>query len=299
MIAALGGAAGARGQSPIYGSLETYLGVSRSFGGIRDTLTWGEINYRAQSDLKLTASFTTYSDYSTLDELCATYDFKGVSLRAGRFRTAFGFSNWSEFMYDGCDHLPLVKTYPLSDRVPLLRDDSGVEATTTVAGVQVQAALVDTTLAHDQLTPDDTDTGTLRVQAPLGAFIVGVDALRRLREEEGIYGLDVRYTAPRVVGRAEFYDGSGPRSAAGYYVDLKYRVPKLPRTQLVGITEMLDMKEGSPPVYLHTLGVRQIVSRNLVLDLNYGFGTHLDAFPYVREQGADNFSARAMFQIQF
>jgi hypothetical protein len=65
------------------------------------------------------------------------------------------------------------------------------------------------------------------------------------------------------------------------------------------MTEMLDKNKAGKPVFLHTLGVRQIVTPNFSLNVNYGWGSRLDNVSSIRMQGLDNWSARAMFQIQF
>lgn len=298
-IAALSLAAGTRAQSPVYGVVETYFGTSRTTPGAVHRLTWGEFNWRPVNDLKLTYSVTIVPNNHFLDEVCAAWQKNGNQIRLGRFRTAFGFNNWSELLYNGFNHIPLIRMTGVTGYTYLTRDDSGIEFTTSVGGIQVQAAAIDTSLERDQITPDNIDTGSLRMEAPIGPFILGLDAMKRLRHEQGIYGFDLRYTAPHIVSRLEYFNGNGKPSSNGYYADVQYRLPGFPRTSLVGMTEMLDSNKAGNQAYLHTVGVRQIVNPNFALNVNYGWGTGLDNVPAIRMQGLDNWSLRAMFQIQF
>ncbi len=298
-LAALSIAASASAQAPVYGVLETYFISSRTTPGAIHKMTWGEFNYRPVSNLKLTYSFTVTPDSHTLDETCVAWDTKDVLVRAGRLRTSFGFSDWSDLRYTGFNHVPLVRSQKLSEGTSLNRNDSGVEVTTNYGGVQIQAAAIDTSLAIEEITPENIDTGLLRLQAPVGPFIVGIDGLRSLRHGQGIYGFDLRYTTPRLTSRTEYFSGDGKTSAQGYYTDVQYRLPGFSRTQLVGMTEWLDKKTSNKRSMLYTLGLRQIVTPNFTLNVNYGWGGGLDNLSSIRSQGLDNWSARALFQIQF
>lgn len=298
-LAALSFAAVASAQAPVYGVLETYFRMNRLTPGAIHQMTWGEFNYRPVSNLKLTYSFTVMPEDHTLDETCAAWDGPNVLVRAGRIRTSFGFSDWSDLRYTGFNHVPLIRSQRISDATSLNRDDSGVEVTTNVGTVQIQAAALDTSIAIEQITPDNIDTGMLRLQAPVGPFIVGLDSLRSLRHEQGVYGFDLRYTTPHLTSRAEYFSGNGKTSAQGYYADIQYRLPGLPRTQLVGMTEWFDKKTSDKRTMLHTVGLRQVVTPNFTLNVNYGWGGGLDNVASIRMQGLDNWSARALFQIQF
>jgi hypothetical protein len=298
-IIALSLMASARAQSPVYGVLESYFKADRTTHGAMHRMSWGELNWRVQPNLKLTGSFTQMPDNWTLDEVAASLDYKGSMLRAGRMRTAFGFNNWSELYYNGFNHVPLVRGNALVDGTRLGRDDSGLEFTTNLSGLQLQVAAVDTHLVDQQITPNNVDTGILRLQGASGRFVLGLDALKRLRHEQGIYGFDLRYTAPYVTSRTEFFTGDGDGSSLGYYADVQYRLPGLPRTSLVGMTEMFDKNKTGKPTFLHTVGVRQFFTKYLAVNVNYGWGSRVENVKSIRMQGLDNWSARAMFQYQF
>ncbi|RYG26295.1 hypothetical protein EON82_03855 [bacterium] len=298
-LAAVALAARAWAQAPVYGVLESYFIANRTTPGAIHRLSWGEFNWRALPNVKLTGSFTQMPDNWTLDEVCAAVDYKSSMLRVGRMRTAFGFNNWSEVFYNGFNHVPLVRMSPLTDGMRLTRDDSGLEFTTYLGGLQIQVAAVDTSLGDGQITPDNVDTGTVRLQGESGRFVLGLDAMKRLRHEPGVYGFDLRYTAPYVTSRVEYFNGDGSPSSQGYYADVQYRLPGHPRTSIVGMTEMFDKDKTGKPTFLHTVGVRQFFTRHLAVNLNYGWGSRLDNLPAIRMQGLDNWTLRAMFQIQF
>jgi len=285
--------------SPIHGILETYFYSTRLDRGAVQKLTWGEFYANPTKEIQLKYSFGVFPGGHISDEAYASYAKDALYVRVGRMRTGFGFNDWANLFYNGFNSVPLVRLAPLSDGVALTRQDSGVEVTRTFGDLQVEVAGVDSSLTRDQFTPDNVDTGILRLQAPVGPFIVGLDALHRLRHDGGIYGFDVRYTAPRLIGRLEYFNGEGPGGGQGGYVDAQYRVPKFPRTQLVARSEYLKPGGGGDLIVRHTVGVRQIVCNYLQLNVNYGWGQNLLNAPAFPAAGTDNFSARALFQLRF
>jgi hypothetical protein len=285
--------------SPVHGVLESYFFGTRLDHGAVHKLTWGEFYWRPTNDLKVMYSFGVVPGGHVTDEAYVSYEKQDFMVRAGRMRTSFGFNDWANLFYNGFNSIPLVRLAPLSDGLNLTRQDSGVEFTKDVGTVQVQAAAFETGLERDQITPNDISTGIVRVQVPAGPFIVGLDALHRLRHDGGIYGLDVRYTAPHVIGRAEYFAGDGPGSGHGGYADVQYRLPNLPRTQLVARSEFLKPGGGGDTLVRHTLGVRQILNEYFQINLNYGWGENLLNAPAFPAGGTDNWSLRAMFQLHF
>lgn len=285
--------------SPVKGVLETYFYSTRLDRGASHRLTWGEFYYRARPDLKLTYSFGLFPGGHVTDEAVAAYDRDGLLVRAGRMRTTFGFNDWSDLFYNGFNSIPLVRAAPLSDGLVLTRQDSGVEATVSIGDAQLEVAAVDASLRRDQIAPDNVDAGIVRLQMPAGALIVGLDALRRLRHDGGIYGVDVRYTLPRLVGRLEYFVGDGAGSGQGGYADVQARLPGLPRTQLVARADYLKPAGGAASIIKYTVGLRQIFWNYLQVNVNYAWGHNLLFAPSAPAAGTDNFSARAMFQVRF
>jgi hypothetical protein len=204
------------------------------------------------------------------DEVLVEFQKGSDMLRLGRLRTNFGFSNWSELFYNGFNHRPVVRNLALIDGVRLLRNDVGVEFTTTRTGFQTMVALVDTRATAYEVGFTRLNAGIARIETYRGPFIVGIDLLNEFENDDRIYGFDLRYTVPFLQVRAEAFAGAGtPNAASGYYVDAAYRLPGLTRTQLVGRTEGFDGAQGK--FDLHTLGARQVVGDSLWFNLNYAW----------------------------
>ena len=288
--------AGANAQ--VSGTLESYFQSDRLSHGFAHVMTWGEINARVSPNFKGTFSFTIMPTKRTYDEASVTYDSGPVSARAGRMRTSFGFSNWSDIFYEGINHVPMVMIQPLSKGLRLIRDDSGVELTTNVSGIQLEAAAVDTRPTSFQVGPEKFRAITLRAQGLLGGAIVGLDVLNGFIGEGSVYGADLRWTGPHFVVRGEYMQGVGDGpTASGYFANIGYRVPRLPRLQLIVQTEGLR-RTGKADYHLHTLGARYIPLPNITLIGNYAWGNG-DAPAFVAFTGTTGWSMRALFQIHF
>jgi hypothetical protein len=261
-------------------------------------MSWGEIHARVNPNFKGTLSYTQFPTRKMLDEACLAFENGPVMVRAGRFRTAFGFSNWSELFYTGINHAPLIRSQPLAPGLRLLRDDTGVEVTEAGPWVQIQAALVDTSPSQFELSPTQLRAASLRVQSAFGPLILGLDALPSLRGDSSVYGLDARWTSPRFLVRAEYMRGVGDgATASGYYADVAYRIPRVQRTQFVVRTELLDRSVGGE-YRLHTVGLRYIYSPNFTIAGNYGWGDG-SAPLSVSKSGSLGWSLRTLFQVHF
>lgn len=251
--------------------LETYFLASEDAKGFAHNLSWGEMNVRFDPRWKATFSFTKMPTREMYDELCLAYEAPGGQIvRVGRIRTAFGFSDWSELYYNGFNHRPLVRSQPLVDGLRLNRDDSGVEVTFGGPQLQIQAAVLDPEVTAYQVGPTRLRAGTLRAQAEVGEALVALDVLSFFGDDRRIYGLDARWTTPRLLVRAEAYAGAGGRfNARGYNLDAAYRLPHLSRTQLVARTESMELRTGA--LQVHTFGVRHLLTETVGLNLNYGW----------------------------
>jgi len=288
----------ASSQGQISGTAETYFSSDITLHGFVHAFSWVEVNDRFTPRLKGTFSLTEGRTRRTLDEVCVSYEAGDWLVRGGRIRTAFGFSNWSELFYNGFNHLPFLRTLRLADGVSLTRDDAGIEVTTGGPEMQVQAALIDNELSTFQVGPEKLRHGTLRLQRQQGPVILGLDALQGFEANGDIYGVDLRWTTPRVIFRAEYMRGVGHgNTTSGYYADVSYRIPHLPRTQAVARTEWTDL--GSPGTFeLNTLGLRQFVTPNLSANVNYGWDSGKTP-SFVANSGSIGWSIRGLFQVFF
>ncbi|MHB8637502.1 MAG: hypothetical protein ACYC96_13620 [Fimbriimonadaceae bacterium] len=286
-------------------TLESYFLDTAAHQGPYHYITWGQTNVRFNNEFKATLSGLTSGGRNSFDEACLSIENNSAIVRIGRFKTAFGFSNWSENFYNGFNHLALVRLAPLADGLTLTRDDAGAELTFGGPGLQVQTAIVDTAPGPAQLGPKRADHASLRLQTNQGDFIIGLDLLASLVGTTDIVGLDARWTAPRVLVRGELMAGRGAiQSSWGYYVDAAYRIPKLTRTQAVIRLESVDYGENDQAYSeaavadLTTVGLRQVVSPNLSVNLNYGWGTGASN-AYIAGNALNGWTLRAMFQLHF
>jgi hypothetical protein len=286
-------------------TLESYFSSNRLHHGLFHYLSWGQTNVRFTNNLKVTVSGLTAGGHNSYDEACISIEEDNRILRLGRIKTAFGFSNWSEVFYNGFNHIPIMRLTPLANGLILTRDDAGAELTFGTPNLQAQAAVIDTSLSPAQFAPKRADHASVRLQTNQGDFIVAADVLKSLLGSTDVYGLDARWSVPRLLVRAEVMAGRGSiQSSWGYYVDAAYRIPKLTRTQAVVRIEGVTYGHNSQTytetaaTQLNTVGVRQIVSPNLAVNLNYGWGSGADN-SYVTGNGLKGWTLRMMYQLHF
>ena len=268
--------------------------------GFSYDLAWGEANVRLSPNVNLVTSFVDWGGYGksdlAFDEAYGRYDLGDLSFRVGRFLTAFGFTDWSDRMYNGINWTPLVLDSPLGGGRSAVNHDAGVEATYVKGDVQVQASAVDSNLAGDQISPKKLNYGTLRVQESIGNALLAEDFLGDTGGSDAMYGADLRWTWPHLEVWSEVLKGAGTESDWGYFVQGMYRLPKLDRTQLVARTEELDTDEYGT-TQIHTVGIRQVFNRYLTANLNYGWGAGI---PYDSYDAARvGWSLRTMLMVRF
>jgi hypothetical protein len=278
-------------------TVETYFLARDGSKGLNHRLSWLEVNARFNDATSTTVSFLEMPNRRMLDEVYGRFDFTGGSVRAGRMATAFGLSDWSERFYNGFNHIPLVRLFPLADGLRLTRDDSGVETTVYGAGYQIQLALVDNDLNSFQVLPERFRTATVRIQADQWSTIFGLNALRDFDKDRNVYGIDFRWTHPRFLVKAEAFKGSdAEKLASGYYIDAAYRVPKMPRTQLCARTESYKMTGA----YFHqeTRGIRQVFRDIVSVNLNYGWSHGTDG-GFLSNAVPNGWSLQTMLRLNF
>ncbi len=217
-----------------------------------------------------------------LDETFLAYDFGGLVARAGRLRSAFGFSNWSEQHYTPIIAPPLIRSYgsQIAEGLSLDRVDRGLDFSFGTPALQFKGGVVDTDYQPWELAPSNLDTAVGRLQASYGPFMLGLSGLKKFAgqnaAEQSMVGMDLRWTAPRIQVRGELVSGATEEGGArGYYLDLYYRPVGLARTQVgarfQGLTSIASGSHGQQM----TLGIRQFVGSLFTLDVNYGFGADI------------------------
>lgn len=293
---------GAQTQPTVNGVAETYWFADNNVRGAYEQLTWAEIKARVDRHWSATWSGNDFGSISGFDESYVRYETDTGSLRAGRLRTSFGYSDWSELLYNGINHRPLVREAALVGKTRLDRDDSGAEASANFGPLQLQAAVIDTSLSRAQVGPDSLDHSTVTAQYCIGSIIFGAEGLSKTDFSEKIYGGSFRYTIPHWLFKGEYFEGVGPGNASGSYIDATYRIPFLVRSELCARFEELHTQAydgGQENTQLQTLGFRYIFNKNLQANLNYGWGQELEYSGYANNLGLAGWTARVMFQVQF
>lgn len=289
--------ASARAQVQVSTTLETYFMTRDDVRGAGHRLSWGETSVRFNPNVAGKLSFTERPDMRMLDEAYVSAESGLSMLRVGRFRTAFGFSDWSDLFYNGFNHSPLVRVNGLVDGLRLNRDDTGLETTVAKGRWQAQIGLIDTRSSLFQVGPKEIRHGSLRLQTDVGGVLIAVDALKDLNEVRDVYGVDFRWGIPHWVIRAEAMKGVGDRTSWGYYLDAAYRPNGMPRTQIVARTERLS-HETRGDLSLHTVGVRQVVWPELTVNVNYGWAERSND-TFAPSSVLTGFSVQTMFQVRF
>ena len=114
-----------------------------------------------------------------------------------------------------------------------------------------------------------------------------------------IYGASFRYSIPHWLFKGEYFEGVGPSSSSGSYIDATYRIPFLVRSELCARLDEVRVAGSAEQTQLETLGFRYIFNKNLTANINYGWGRELDYSGYANSLGLDGWTTRVMFQVQF
>jgi len=288
----------AQDKPSISGVVETYWLANPATKGAYDQLNWAEFRGRLTKNWSATWSGFDAGSISGYDESYARYETDTASVRAGRMRTSFGFSDWSELFYTGISHKPLVREMSIVGKTKLDRDDSGAEVTTNIGALQLQAAAIETSLTRAQVGPSAIDSGTITAQYGLGSLILGSEVLGRTDFSQKVYGENFRYTFPHWTLKGEYFEGVGPKAESGGYVDAIYRIPYKLRTELVAREEQVRYFGSDAPTQLTTVGIRHTFGRYVTANLNYAWGNELDYSSYASSLAVAGWSVRVMFQVQ-
>lgn len=165
---------------------------------------------------------------------------------------------------------------PLADGINLSNLTSGAEAKVWNGPVQGEFAILNPNPSEEQVFSKDLSFDRARLQVSKGGLIAGFNAIARngnlSSTSSHALGVDYRWTTDRVIIRGEAMRGYGlGANGHGAYTDLTYRPPKFFRTQIGGRVE--DFEMPGVKANLYTAGIRQILTPNLALTLNYSWGS--------------------------
>jgi len=278
---------------------ETYGFANNLTRGAYQQMTWFELRTRVSDKWSATWSGFDAGSYCAYDESYVRYEADRYNVRAGRLRSSFGFSDWSELFYSGFNHKPLVREMNLVGKTRLDRDDTGAEVTVNSGPLQIQAAALDTTLTKAQVGPDAVNHASLTAQYAFGQLILGSEVMDQTDFSQKVYGANFRYTVPHWIFKGEYFEGVGPGSGSGSYVDATYRIPYRLRTEIVGRVEQVRVPGHEMDTQLTTIGIRHIFNKYFTANINYGWGKELEYSSYATSQGISGWTARLMFQVQF
>jgi hypothetical protein len=281
------------------GVIETYWVANGHSRGSTQQLTWAELRGRVSKNWSFTLSGYDSSSDSSYDESFVRFENGPSSIRMGRLRTSFGFSDWSELFYTGFNRTPFVREMVLVGETVLDRDDAGAEVSTNIGPLQLQAALFDSYRKDNQIAPGEINHATVTAQYGVGSLILGAEALAETDLSEKVYGASIRYSIPHWIFKGEAFQGDGPASGSGSYFDASYRIPYHQRTELVARLEQVRSAASSTDSRFTTLGVRQVFNRYVTLNVNYTWTSDSGYSTYGSDSNVAGWSARAMFQVQF
>ena len=289
----------AQDQPSLSGVIETYGVANSNIRGGSQQMSWAEFRARVSHNWSVTWSGYDAGSYSGYDESYARYELDNWSIRAGRLRTSFGFSDWSELFYNGFNHKPLIREMNIVGKTWLDRDDAGAEFTVNSGALQLQASAVQTQLTRAQVGASGIDHGTLTAQYGVGPFILGAEALWATDWTQKVYGANIRYTIPHWIFKGEYFEGVGPTGASGSYIDATYRLPSHLRTEIVARTERVRSPRWDSDIQLETIGIRHIFNRFLSANVNYGWGKDLGYSFYATSANVSGWTGQLLFQVQF
>ena len=206
--------------------------------------------------------------------------------RVGRFRSAFGFSDWAEGYYAGFIQFPLLRSVMLEPGLALPRLDTGVDWQGGAGALVYQVGVVDVGSQLYQALPRHADHFVGRLQTYHGNWIFGFNLLAGNTggKQAQLADLDWRWSAPHVQMRGEYLVApTGIMHPQGGYVDFFYHPPVLTRTTFLARAEAVsavytDYGEAGQGkleqqfARRYTIGVKQILSPLFTLELNRSWG---------------------------
>ena len=285
--------------TPWTGVLETYFQAARPTKGAFYSEDWLELRNRVSNDWKVVLTYDYQPGDFTFDANFVEYDQPDLYVRMGRFRSDFGFGQWSDTNYNVEIGDPLIRQDPILPNLGLDRLDVGAEVQKNFGQWQLTVSDLDVDTGPIQMQPENMSWQQARLQSQVGPVILGANGLVKGLDPHNpsgaMYSTDFRWTTPQFRARGEFVSGDAPGySTKGYYVDLTYRLSKLFRTELGVRNEAFDVLGSGQRTSLTTVGVRQIVGNSVTFNLNYVFGQAYGDFTYM-----PGWSLQAVYFVHF
>jgi hypothetical protein len=265
-------------------AIENYYQAFTSGGNIQgqDRARWWNVELNSGSGLGLTAGLLQLSFGDILDENCIRLGKSGAEWRVGRFRSAFGQSDWSDNWYNGFPRMSMLRGTMTPSRFRLTRFDTGIDVGSMKGPVEYHLGLIDVNPNFWQLTPRNADHVVARVQTYHGPLILGFNGLastERPGAKTALYDLDFRWSRPQLILRGEIMAGeAGGQSAHGYYVDAYFHPIWMHKTTLLGRVEGTLAGTFAPPpgnavwAQAYTAGVKQVITPYLTLEMTHAWG---------------------------
>lgn len=265
---------------PVYFIFENFYWTRPGKEGATNRVSWIYGEAQLAPSIKAVGSYldlpTPNKVLRILDEGFLEWSDPARVVRVGRLRARFGLGDWSELFYTPIAQFAMVRANPINS-LALLRFDTGVDMQANVGNLQYQVGLLDVKSEGWQLTPRYLDHAVARVQGTVGGFVIGANGLTRFKSGSNrntMVGLDVRWSTPGWIVRAEFVKGLDKgANGEGGYLDVFYRPEKWYRTQFGLRSEFYKKPGTAQSLGLETLGVRQILSKEFALTVNYGWGS--------------------------
>ncbi|MEJ5251956.1 MAG: hypothetical protein HPY54_05730 [Chthonomonadetes bacterium] len=267
----------------VSGVLEYYFRALQNGGHLRtdQRAEWLNIKVQLRPELRLVGGTVKIGNRARiLDESYLEWGQGHTLWRMGRFRSAFGHSDWSARYYDGFVRLPIMRTAPLAgySRIFLLtRLDAGLDLRTSTSNAEYSIGCIDASTSSYQIMPQTIDHVVARIQTDWNSLLIGVNALAGLRSPAGqhtrLFLLDGIWSVPQWQMIAEIMTGEalGGR-ASGYHLDIFWHPVQTPRTTFHVRTEWLKLDSMPTEASLHTAGIKHFLTPNLVLSVGYSWG---------------------------
>lgn len=287
----MGSAAWAQDEHPrLSGVLENYFWAYPQANGVQTnpTLSWLHLEGDIRPGIRFAAGLLAFGKRNLLDENYLELEKGNGRWRIGRFRSAFGHSDWADLYYSGFVRMPLMRSPRSPFGLPLSRMDTGIDFNGGSGALQYQLGWIDVAPSPYTLLPTRPDHLIGRVQTYRGSLILGANALvdaGRLGDTgTRLFDLDWRWSAPQVQMRGEWLTGRARgHHADGYYMDLFYHPIGLHRTTFLARVEGVGASGGDRAwAQLYTIGIKQIVSPLLTLELTHAWGSPIEPAEYAR-----------------
>ena len=262
------------------GTFENYYFAKQQKRGAQHRITWMQLTAEVNPHLRFVATEQQRISANSLDETYGEFEHGGTTLRAGVMRRTIGFGDWAELYYTGFIAFPMIRGEYLGDNINLLQLDTGVQVSGGSPNLQYQASLVDSARSSRQFFPQKLDHAIARIQTAKGPFIIGASGFKQVvgsdESKVRIYGLDIRWTAPQIQIRAEADKVDTDESTSeGYYIDTFYRPGKSTKSRLMARAEGFRAPYVSATAVRYTFGLRQVLTENFTLSVNYGIGNRV------------------------